>query len=287
MLERGILMADSSPDVLSRKYEERYVAFIDILGFRELIKSSLEKSDTFDILILSLKRIANFTLKDPLLVNNPPDLKAQNFSDNIVISAHLSANGLWHLLIAISDLFWSLSQFGVLLRGGVSRGPLYHDENIVFGPALVDAHHLQQNVAVFPRVVLSRQVYVDAEQYAQLHSMWDTYFSSRLIRADDGPAFLHVLLNLQAFNHSGRSKSSPNAETHPIFESGNNFCRTLRNSLAANMDKPSVYTKLKWFAEYFDREVVARKEPDESFFEPFFPKPAGTHAPCRLPFRHI
>jgi len=279
-------VTEPTSDELHGEYENRYVAFIDILGFKDLIASSLKSSDVFGKIVNSLRQIAKFTLEKPLS-GDGSDLKAQNFSDCIVVSANLSANGLWHLLLSIDDLFWSLSEFGVLLRGGTSKGFLYHDEDIVFGPALVHAYHLEQNVAVYPRIVVSRQVYEDAEMYAQSDHIAKVYYDSRLIRGDDGPAFLHVLLDLESFNYHGRSKSTPNAETHTLFTKGNNFCKALRNNLDAKMDEPNVYIKLKWFAEYFDREVVAGKESNESFFQPFFPKSGAPRSSWRLPFRSL
>jgi len=202
-----------------------------------------------------------------------------------VVSANLSSNGLWHLLFSINDLFWNISELGVLLRGGVSKGYLFHDDDTVFGPALVEAYNFEQSVAVFPRIMLSRQVYEDAELYAHSDPTAEVYFSSRLIRNDDGPVSLHVLLDLEAFNFHGRSNSTPNAEMHPLFSKGNNLCKALKYNLNIKMDDPPVYAKLKWFAEYFDREVVAGKESEDSFFEPFFPKQKSGRSSCRLPFR--
>lgn len=46
---------------------------------------------------------------------------------------------------------------GFLVRGGITIGPLYHDSNIVFGPALVRAATIEKDLARFPRVVLDSE----------------------------------------------------------------------------------------------------------------------------------
>jgi hypothetical protein len=52
----------------------------------------------------------------------------------------------------------NLAITGTFLRGGVTRGPIYIDENLVFGPALVEAYELEHKVAKYPRVVVHEKL---------------------------------------------------------------------------------------------------------------------------------
>jgi len=52
---------------------------------------------------------------------------------------------------------------GVFVRRGISIGPLYHDTNVVFGPALVEAYKLESRIAKFPRILVSDQVYTASQ----------------------------------------------------------------------------------------------------------------------------
>jgi hypothetical protein len=45
-----------------------------------------------------------------------------------------------------------------LLRGGVAEGDIIHDEEGVFGPALIRAYELESRIAMFPRVVVDEPV---------------------------------------------------------------------------------------------------------------------------------
>src|SRR5438105_1445070 len=48
---------------------------------------------------------------------------------------------------------------GMLVRGGVTIGKLYHSGGVVFGEALVDAYRLESRVAIYPRIAVSSRIY--------------------------------------------------------------------------------------------------------------------------------
>jgi hypothetical protein len=86
------------------------------------------------------------------------------FSDNVGISTPLpgdaqadrhAAGRLCQVLAALQAHF--LLEFGVLCRGGVVIGDCFHDNNVIFGPGLVQAVRLEW-AAGTPRVVLSKEV---------------------------------------------------------------------------------------------------------------------------------
>ena len=47
-----------------------------------------------------------------------------------------------------------LSQYGLLLRGGIAVGKPYQDNEVVYGPGLVKAYALESKYAVYPRVIM-------------------------------------------------------------------------------------------------------------------------------------
>jgi hypothetical protein len=54
--------------------------------------------------------------------------------------------GVYQLSMALDDYF---------IRGAISVGELFLDPNTAFGPALLEAHDLESNVARDPRVILA------------------------------------------------------------------------------------------------------------------------------------
>jgi hypothetical protein len=49
-------------------------------------------------------------------------------------------------------------EVGLLMRGGLSRGKLYHHGQVVVGEAMIDAYRLESKVARTARVVVSRRI---------------------------------------------------------------------------------------------------------------------------------
>ena len=80
------------------------------------------------------------------------------FSDNIVISTAVKDGNIPYFLRAIAIMQLMTSSLGFLLRGGIAIGDIYHDDEVVFGPALVRAYELKSQIAVYPRIVLDKEV---------------------------------------------------------------------------------------------------------------------------------
>jgi hypothetical protein len=103
------------------------------------------------------------------------------FSDNVVVSyrgadiengpniiemgePHRVLKSLWASIVC-KDAIRILSgvaemglRIGMLIRGGLSFGQLYHDGDVVFGEAMVDAYRLESKLAKNPRVLVSERV---------------------------------------------------------------------------------------------------------------------------------
>ena len=58
-------------------------------------------------------------------------------------------------------LIVDLLHMGFLTRGAIVVGDLYHRDNIIFGPALVEAHTIESREAFYPRVIVSRTALED------------------------------------------------------------------------------------------------------------------------------
>ncbi len=49
---------------------------------------------------------------------------------------------------------------GIMIRGGVTIGDLYHRNNIVYGPAMIEAYRLESKCAIYPRIIMSEDMLV-------------------------------------------------------------------------------------------------------------------------------
>ena len=138
-------------------YEKRIVAFLDILGFSTMIEDS--KVDT--TLRTQIKNAMEiiYRVKEYYSDNEgfeqATGIKVTTFSDSIIISYPANKeDGLFLLLINIIHLQLELGALGIMIRGGIAIGDVYHDGRMVFGPAMNEAYMLESRRAVYPRVVI-------------------------------------------------------------------------------------------------------------------------------------
>lgn len=156
---------------------DRLVAFIDILGFRNLVTGMQADLMNYYFIRDLLKETAILLSEITKPVSNhnnekiskPLDsLETTIFSDSIVLSCPISETN------PKSEIFFiSFSQFlsarllrnGISVRGGIARGWCYHKDNIVFGEGLIKAYDLESKVASFPRIVLDDEVVTRLENH--------------------------------------------------------------------------------------------------------------------------
>src|ERR1700674_1520645 len=266
--------------------QERYFALLDILGFSALVRQIAREPELYEAIVHMFNDV-RFRIP-PGLREGDAQFRAQNFSDTIVFSSAATPVGLWHLLLSIDALAFSLLQRGVFIRGGVSKGPLHHDDFMLFGEAVLEAYYLESDVAKYPRVVLSRLVFVDAERFAREEEWARVYFDSRLIRADGGPAFVHIFCEMEALKRGFRSGSAPGSDQHPLIQTGQLIAATILRKLDEAMDRPAHFEKIRWMADYWNRTVCAGRHLDDRWLQPIsIPGDLENRPGTRLPFRHV
>lgn len=144
---------------LVNNYPTKYVVFLDLLGFRELVKRTGADVLERHRLVEALKLV-----RDTLCENPPIDFRFTYFSDCIVISAVHSPHALWQLFQSVEILTCNLLQYDILLRGGLTVGPTHHSRDFVFGTAVTEAYEMECKLAVNPLVLLSPAVVQEVEE---------------------------------------------------------------------------------------------------------------------------
>jgi hypothetical protein len=154
--------------------EDRVVAFVDILGFREIVAGMTRSPESVafirDVLKVvqrqerkisrdrRIQQLRDRTHKRRGLVALVPQSRPAMtaFSDCYVLSDVVESG--WRVLVAVQALAALMLYKGILLRGGVVRGKAYHRGGVVFGPGIVAAYDLEQ-AAKYPRVVVEDHLY--------------------------------------------------------------------------------------------------------------------------------
>jgi hypothetical protein len=175
------------------------------------------------------------------------DFRATTVSDAIAMSSSFSANGLAVIVDTISKLTLSALEAGYFMRGGLCRGLLYHDDDMVFGDAFIRAYRLESSVARHPRVMATKQVYDDG-----IGSNLSAYFQTHVAQADDGPYFVDVLeevrIALKIFDAGALSATFVEAKIAGFLK----MREQIERRLADAADNPNHFEKARWFASYWN-----------------------------------
>jgi hypothetical protein len=148
--------------------QKAIVLHSDILGFKELVKISI--NDKGDKLLFKLKETINQSVEtiQMLKKNNSYtycELNHKLFSDNLYVSFsynesnHTSLCYAFILCIIFSRLYFeNMINNKFFIRGGISFGNDYSDENIIFSHALVKAYELESQKAIYPRILIDNDL---------------------------------------------------------------------------------------------------------------------------------
>ena len=153
------------------RYQKRLLAFIDILGFSEMINNTIDKEaneiqDKTDYLYNFFEN-AQELLKKEFHNNIENDSRVYNlFSDTIVISyLETEEGGVFRLFADVIFLLLTALKSNTMLRGSIVCDWLCHEENKIFGPALVKAYNMEKSIAIYPRIVFDNEILKIADIY--------------------------------------------------------------------------------------------------------------------------
>jgi hypothetical protein len=143
------------------EYEKRVLLYCDVLGWKEVVKRSVNETFVRDSLGAAISEV-----KHPQdLVKQVKERQGQvplgveiaQVSDTVVVSCEDNAEGRDFICSQAADFVWRFLSGDVplLCRGAIVTGLLYHQGNAVFGPGLTSAAELESKLAVYPRFLLA------------------------------------------------------------------------------------------------------------------------------------
>lgn len=146
-------------------YTDKFIAFVDILGFKSMVEASTQHMEVLSELLAITAKLgdgserANYEKYGPLTCPEAPrvernlNFQVTQISDCAVISSEISPAGLINLVTHCWQVSIRLLQSGVLCRGFISRGLIYHDNGQVVGPGYQATLSSEHTVTAFQRRV--------------------------------------------------------------------------------------------------------------------------------------
>lgn len=254
------------------------VAFVDLLGTsvhagEDAAQKTLERLDE------SLRRARLQSGIDEAL----SWFHASWFSDNLSIAAplpqphragdrSLEESSLGFVLVTVMWLQFRLAIDGFVLRGGVTVGLQFADNEVNFGPALVEAVRLERDDAIFPRVIVDdRMLAVVDHHFGDYFEPSENPFHHQLMRAPDGRIFVSYLGAVFEADDADEAHDMLGRHQHSIL--------ALRHEHASS--DPRVVAKYEWLASYHNsfceaffsawQDVFVDRVPADSGFAAYLP----------------
>ena len=242
-------------------YECRIVAFIDILGFKEIVKQSVndtsriqliysvleylkdwETTDKWDLKLVEIEEDAQYRGVENFDIRGKTN--CTSFSDSIVISVKVDNNVNEMASTLVSNLSYIgavLLEKGILFRGGMTIGNIIHNDNgTVFGQDLIDAYQLESKSAKYPRIILSDKLI--SELNFPIDAKRNRYpYHQYIDRFDDGCVGFHQMIYFQVMENWTEMTQEK------LTSSLSKIRKVIINGLDASFENPEIFENTNGF----------------------------------------
>ncbi|HLL01573.1 MAG TPA: hypothetical protein VK539_13370 [Myxococcaceae bacterium] len=231
----------------SAKLSEQFVAFIDLLGFREEMARIAKHPDEAAALLERFQSTVAETVRKVLIPSQDlPIWEYRGFTDNFVIASPVGRHnldggegGFGTISSQAAEFQFRLALQGWFLRGGFTMGSFFMDDLTVFGPALVDAYVLESSYARDPRIVLSSSVAkLIKKQLKYYHPNHEAPQNNFILRDIDGHPFINYLYIAIDYELDVET-----IKQHKI---------RVEEKLRTHKNNPTIWAKYRWVASYHD-----------------------------------
>lgn len=187
------------------EFSDKFVAFVDVLGFKNLVADAeagkgMGLSELLKLLegLGTGKERARFESGGGTWCPEAPrvakhlDFRVTQISDCAIVSAEVSPAGLVNLVSHCWAAAMHLLQSGLMCRGYIKRGRIFHTDNQVIGTGYQDAYAAEGKVTAFRREADERGtpfIEVDPEVVGYVASQPDACVKeifARMVKTESG-----------------------------------------------------------------------------------------------------
>ena len=251
------------------QYDKGYVAFFDLMGFKEMCRNcSCQKIksiiDEIGLLEIDFREYMSISFPEELIKR----MTIKLVSDSIIITAPNDDYGFLCIVYYCAFLHIRLLKYRTLLRGGIAFGEYYCDDNTIFGPALAEAYDIESNISVYPRVVVSDSIvtYLRETKCFEINNAYD------LVEKYKNPTLTNIIateictltefaedgcLYVDYFNKVEKIILRRNKKEQKAIEV---FIGEMLELCKTN---PKLLPKYKWLSEYYTRKILKTTSMEE------------------------
>lgn len=145
----------TAPKVARNKYSISLIAFLDVLGIKQLIENNRKGNEHIAIdKIEEMRKIVTTSLD---VIEDKENFEFLHISDSFVfIGKPDSIVSLIELLSTIQTRI--IQECNLLLRGAITIGDaiVREDAKFIIGPAYIQAYLMQERDAIYPRIIVDK-----------------------------------------------------------------------------------------------------------------------------------
>lgn len=186
------------------EFTDKFIAFIDILGFKAMIEaaeqgqqpslteirkmlSDLERKSSAE----SYATCGPTVCPDSSFIQKNLDFRVTQVSDCVIVSAEVSPAGAINIVDHCFAVSLKLLTQGILVRGYITRGSVYHEGTDFFGSGYHEALKKEAGVCAFSKTADEKGtpfIEIDSSVFNYIQDETDSCIRtmfSRLVKEDD------------------------------------------------------------------------------------------------------
>jgi hypothetical protein len=277
-------------------FVEKVIGFVDVLGFSNLVeKAESGNGMRLDRLLELLKSLGSPADRDRFVQHGPMmcpqsacnqrdlDFRLTQISDCVVVSSEVSPAGVINLLNHCWSAVIRLLQDGLMCRGYITIGKIYHTDFQVIGTGYQRAYQAERNVAAFRREADDRGTpFVEVDKavtdYITNCDPCVKEMFSRMVKADGGDlvalfpfkrlAHAFVITGNRPLDTEKERRSNQNVRSiiHRLEDQVRNF---------VDNDNPAAVRKAEHYLRSLDAQLVVCDR-TEAFLNQFDSRPSDS-----------
>ena len=234
-------------------YRPCLTTFIDLLGFKQIVETRSANE------IAKLLKIARRHVRDEQDIEELYEGAFFAFSDSLIriqpvdteFNKEEPLGLLFREILQMVHAQSKLAERGIFIRGAMTFGDMYHDQETAFGPGLIKAYQFETHTALYPRLIIDPNL---------LQSLDKTPPSDKSYHAEqEEKHYIKKLLRLDAdgFWHIDYLHAMCGEEDD--FKRYLKFLKKHKEHVekASLTESASVYAKMAWLAHYHN-EIIRK-----------------------------
>jgi hypothetical protein len=269
-----------------KEFKDKFIGFVDILGWKEMVKAA-ETGVGISLLELlevvkelgtqkdqdRFKKYGPRICPESSYIRRDLDFQLTRISDCVIVSSEISPSGVINLIDHCWGAVIKLLIKGIMCRGYIIRGPIYHTNEEIIGSGYQEALDKEDKVSVFKRNADERGtpfVEVDSSVCDYVKNHGDSCVKEMFSRYVKQEGSMTALFPFKRIQHSFIIGDWPGHKFDPEEERQSNentrsMIEKMKKRVMALVDpsRPDAVSKAEHYIAALDKQLDVCKKTDE------------------------